>query len=345
MQLGFFGVGAASIDQSSPSERTELGHGAWVEVHRGWLLGADTLCEELVGAVPWRHNRRLMYDRVVDEPRLSRWYGAGDDLPCPALEMVGVQLAQLHGVTLIGPVLNYYRDGRDSVAFHADRELRYLDNTIVAIVTLGASRPFLVRPSAAAARAISALVLATCWSWEEPANSFSSMGCRRWRHRAHVSARPGAGRPDRGCAPWATEVRGRALARGMESEAIMSNVDTLDDISRVECSDAGTVEIGLVGAPHMGQLFSIFADIVARGEGFPQQPPLTRSVWQRTSRRSAGPRCHYLLEGGVTKPIGRKLSPVPVPVVGDRGCLQRQHDVDACAAAGRGRDDVDAATV
>jgi len=59
----------------------------------------------------------------------------------------------------------------------------------------------------------------------------------------------------------------------------MSNVDTLDDISRVETSDAVTVEIGLIGGPHMGQLFSIFADIVARGEGFPQQPPLTRSVF------------------------------------------------------------------
>ena len=60
--------------------------------------------------------------------------------------MVGEQLAQLHSVGLVGPGLNYYRDGRDSVAFHADRELRYLDNTIVAIVTLGAARPFLVRP-------------------------------------------------------------------------------------------------------------------------------------------------------------------------------------------------------
>lgn len=146
MQLGFFGVGAPVIDQSSLLERTELGGGAWVEVRRGWLLGADTLCEELVVAVPWRHNRRLMYERVVDEPRLSRWYGHGDELPHHALAMLGEQLGQLHRVPLIGPVLNYYRDGRDSVAFHADRELRHLGNTIVAIVTLGATRPFLVRP-------------------------------------------------------------------------------------------------------------------------------------------------------------------------------------------------------
>jgi GNAT superfamily N-acetyltransferase len=59
----------------------------------------------------------------------------------------------------------------------------------------------------------------------------------------------------------------------------MSGVGMLDDISLVEAGDAGTVEIGLIGAPQMGQLFSIFADIVARGEGFPQQPPLTRSVF------------------------------------------------------------------
>jgi alkylated DNA repair dioxygenase AlkB len=146
MQLGFFGVGDATINTSSGSERTELGQGAWVEMRRGWLLGADTLCEELVGSVPWRHNRRVMYERVVDEPRLTKWYGPGEGLPSPSLAMVGEQLEKLHSLPLVGPGLNYYRDGRDSVAFHADRELHYLDNTIVAIVTLGAARPFLVRP-------------------------------------------------------------------------------------------------------------------------------------------------------------------------------------------------------
>jgi len=60
----------------------------------------------------------------------------------------------------------------------------------------------------------------------------------------------------------------------------MSDVDTLDHVSRVEAGDAGTVEIGLVGEAQMGQLFSIFSDVVARGDGFPQQPPLTRSVFE-----------------------------------------------------------------
>jgi GNAT superfamily N-acetyltransferase len=60
----------------------------------------------------------------------------------------------------------------------------------------------------------------------------------------------------------------------------MSNVDNLDDVSRLEAGDGATVEIGLIDRPEMGQLFSVFADIVARGEGFPQQPPLTRSVFE-----------------------------------------------------------------
>lgn len=146
LQLGLFGGGEAGVDPDATLERTDLGGGAWVEVRRAWLRGADTLCQELIRRVAWRHHRRWMYERFVDEPRLSRWYGRGDELPGPVLEMAGDGLERLYGVPLAGPGLNYYRDGRDSVAFHADRELKYLGDTIVAIVTLGATRPFLVRP-------------------------------------------------------------------------------------------------------------------------------------------------------------------------------------------------------
>jgi alkylated DNA repair dioxygenase AlkB len=144
MQFGLFGVGETSVDPDAPVERTELGGGAWVEMARGWLRGADTLCQVLMGEVPWRQRRRWMYERLVDEPRLSHW--CGDLLPSPALAVMGRRLEQRYGVALTGPSLNYYRDGRDSVAFHADRELKHLGDTIVAIVTLGATRPFLVRP-------------------------------------------------------------------------------------------------------------------------------------------------------------------------------------------------------
>jgi alkylated DNA repair dioxygenase AlkB len=145
-QLGFFGVGLASIDHGAVPERTDLDAGAWVEVRRGWLLGADTLCEELIDGVPWGQHRRRMYERVVDEPRLTWRRGDESELPNAALDMVGEGLEKLYGVPLVGPSLNYYRDGHDSVAFHADRELKHLSDTIVAIVTLGSARPFLVRP-------------------------------------------------------------------------------------------------------------------------------------------------------------------------------------------------------
>ena len=88
-----------------------------------------------------------MYDRMVDDPRLSRWYTRGDGAPPPrARRRSATQLEAQLGVRLSGPGCNYYRDGNDSVAWHADRELRELADTRIAIVTLGAHRPFLVRP-------------------------------------------------------------------------------------------------------------------------------------------------------------------------------------------------------
>jgi alkylated DNA repair dioxygenase AlkB len=44
--------------------------------------------------------------------------------------------------------LNWYRDGRDSQAFHRDRDMKWLDETVIGIVTLGARRPWLLRPRA-----------------------------------------------------------------------------------------------------------------------------------------------------------------------------------------------------
>lgn len=119
---------------------------AWVEVARGFLLGADTLLAELMTSVPWRQGRRRMWDRMVDDPRLSRWYRRGEMPPHPVCDDVRRVLEDRYRVPLAGPGCNLYRDGRDSVAPHRDRELRALDDTIVAVLTLGARRPFLLRP-------------------------------------------------------------------------------------------------------------------------------------------------------------------------------------------------------
>lgn len=145
-QSSLFASGPVCLREHATFQRVELGAGAWVEVCRHWLGGADELCDRLVSGVDWRQRRRRMYDRTLDEPRLTRWFPSGADLPDDALAYLRVLLTRRYRVRFGALGLNYYRDGRDSVAFHADRELRYLDDTLVAIVTLGGTRPFLLRP-------------------------------------------------------------------------------------------------------------------------------------------------------------------------------------------------------
>jgi alkylated DNA repair dioxygenase AlkB len=144
-QRSLFAVGEPAVDSRAVWERVPLDRSSWVDVARGWLAGADALLDLLVDLVPWRRGRRWMYDRVVDDPRLSYRF-ADASLPHPALADARDALAARYGVAFGPLALNYYRDGRDSVAFHRDRELRRLDDSLIAIVTLGARRPFAVRP-------------------------------------------------------------------------------------------------------------------------------------------------------------------------------------------------------
>ena len=145
-QTSLFAAGPTGLRPEATFERTELGGGAWVELARDWLRGSDGLLDRLAGQVAWRQRRRRMYDRMVDEPRLTRWYQPGAELPDPALTAFRAAMARRYRVRFAAMGLNYYRHGRDSVAFHADRELRHLDDTLVAILTVGAPRPFLLRP-------------------------------------------------------------------------------------------------------------------------------------------------------------------------------------------------------
>ena len=145
VQGSLFAAGPVAVRRQPNFERTDLGGGAWVDVARDWLGGADDVCVRLMEQVDWQHHRRWMYDRMVDEPRLSRWYRAGDHLPDEALAWFRVAVGRQYGVRFGAVGLNYYRNGHDSVAFHSDRELRHLDDTLVAIVTFGAARPFLLR--------------------------------------------------------------------------------------------------------------------------------------------------------------------------------------------------------
>lgn len=97
--------------------------------------------------VGWRTERRPMYDRVVDVPRLVGGFTLDGSDPMPdALREATQVTREALGVAFTHVGLNYYRDGRDSVAPHGDRELRDTDDTLVALLTLGATRPFRLRP-------------------------------------------------------------------------------------------------------------------------------------------------------------------------------------------------------
>ncbi|MFZ0141564.1 MAG: alpha-ketoglutarate-dependent dioxygenase AlkB [Aeromicrobium sp.] len=132
-------------------QRTELTQGAWVDVRPGWVTGADGLFLRLQAEVPWRAERREMYDRVVDVPRLVCFYDHDDALPDPALDVARDALSAHYATELGEPFttagLCYYRDGHDSVAWHGDRIGRgRLENTMVAIVSLGEHRRLSLRP-------------------------------------------------------------------------------------------------------------------------------------------------------------------------------------------------------
>src|SRR4051794_4461813 len=127
-------------------QRTPLEEPWGMDVGGEGLLGGDDLACRLMESVPWRQGRRKMWDRVLDDPRLSYWGPADDAAFDPTLAALQRELERIYRRPLRPPGLNYYRHGQDSVAWHADRELRELDDTLVAIVTLGTRRPFLVRP-------------------------------------------------------------------------------------------------------------------------------------------------------------------------------------------------------
>ncbi len=131
--------------------RTALGQGAWLDFRPGWVGGAGELFTRLENTVPWRSERRAMYERVVDVPRLACFYDAGVSLPDPAVEEMRGALSAHYGPELGEPLetvgLCLYRDGNDSVAWHGDRIGRSAHaDTVVAIVSLGATRRFLLRP-------------------------------------------------------------------------------------------------------------------------------------------------------------------------------------------------------
>jgi alkylated DNA repair dioxygenase AlkB len=149
LQLGLFGGG--DLDVPGPAQDRRIRHWAigdrsWLEHAPAWLPGSDELLAALTATAAWTQGRRVMFDRLVDEPRLTAWYGRDGPLPHPLLAGLFARFDGRYGQRFDSVGLNWYRDGRDSVAWHGDRVGRSGREATVVIVSLGEPRPFLLRP-------------------------------------------------------------------------------------------------------------------------------------------------------------------------------------------------------
>jgi alkylated DNA repair dioxygenase AlkB len=160
-------VDAPSFDASFSSARLiNLDDVSWVDFVAGWVRGADALFTTLVEVAPWAQRRRHMYDRIVDEPRLTAWYGSettakrpegsgarsrpeidglvDNSLPAVVREMAPA-LSARYGRNFDGVGAALYRDGRDSVAWHGDKIPLEIVDPVVALVSLGSPRTLRLR--------------------------------------------------------------------------------------------------------------------------------------------------------------------------------------------------------
>jgi len=137
------GVPAVATSLSRRVRHT-LDTASWVDHVPGWLTGSDQVFADLLGAAQWQARQVVMWGRLVAEPRLTARWPVGE-LPA-VLERIRAVLEETYGVGFDSVGVNLYRDGRDSVAWHRDRVGSRLRDPLVATVTLGARRRFLVRP-------------------------------------------------------------------------------------------------------------------------------------------------------------------------------------------------------
>ncbi|RNM17474.1 alpha-ketoglutarate-dependent dioxygenase AlkB [Nocardioides pocheonensis] len=168
--------------------RVPLSRGAWIDVLPGWFSGADELFAQLVRDVPWRAERREMYDRVVDVPRLVCTYAVGETLPherlAEARDLLSRHYADELGEPFVTAGCCYYRDGHDSVAWHGDRIGRgRTHDTMVAIVSFGAPRKLLLRPKGGS-------VEQTHWLGHGDLLVMGGSCQRTWEHAVPKTSRP-----------------------------------------------------------------------------------------------------------------------------------------------------------
>ena len=135
------------IDGSfATARRIALDADSWIDIVPGWISGSRSLLERLTTAVPWREHDRTIFDQTFREPRLTAQYRSLRQLPDRALLDAARALSRHYDVAYDNLWLNLYRDGQDSTAWHRDRFSCQRSECIVPVLTLGATRRFLIKP-------------------------------------------------------------------------------------------------------------------------------------------------------------------------------------------------------
>lgn len=111
---------------------------------RGFARHPEPLLAHVLDTTRWTQGSVWRFDRYVDEHRLGAVIGR-EEMP-PAVRQAGLHLDARYRVRFSGVTTILYRDGEDFQGLHSDREMRWLDDTLIAILVLGEARPFRLRP-------------------------------------------------------------------------------------------------------------------------------------------------------------------------------------------------------
>jgi len=147
-QPSLFGASQPDFDRAfSTLQRIDLDANAWIDYAPAWLAGSDTLFDQILTARAWQQRTRRLWDKEMLEPRwTSAWTLASGEALRPAIvDAMRLALSSRYGVLLDSVGYNLYRDGRDSVAWHGDQIRRDIAEPVVALLSLGEARRFLLR--------------------------------------------------------------------------------------------------------------------------------------------------------------------------------------------------------
>lgn len=111
---------------------------------------SDLLLTKLIAETPWQQTTQKLWDKEFLTPRLTCWYGETNriegTLPwTPQLQAIRELVEPLAGIHFNSVLLNYYRDGNDSVAWHSDKESIMGSQPVIASVSFGQVRSFDIR--------------------------------------------------------------------------------------------------------------------------------------------------------------------------------------------------------